>query len=116
MLRLHKRYSIPATLEITKKLTQQYVGPFQIDSKVERLAYRLKIPRDWKIHPFFSVAQLEPVPPPTKDPLFHSYPTHPLPVFVDGDKDSVKSFEVERLLNKRTNRQGRGNSVEYLVR
>lgn len=34
MLQLHKRYSIPATVEITKKLIQQYVGPFHIVEKV----------------------------------------------------------------------------------
>ncbi len=38
ILRLHKGYSIHATLGITKKLAQQYVGPFQIESKVGRLA------------------------------------------------------------------------------
>ena len=30
MLQLHKGYSIPATVGVTKKLTQQYVGPFRI--------------------------------------------------------------------------------------
>ena len=116
ILRLHKEYSIPATLGITKKLTQQYVGPFQIENKVGRLAYKLKIPPDWKIHPVFSVAQLQPAPPPTENLFSRLYPTHPIPVFIDRDTDSVKSFQVERLLNRRTIRRGRGNLVEYLVR
>ncbi len=34
MLRLHKGYSIPATAGVTKKLIQQYVGPFRIVEKV----------------------------------------------------------------------------------
>ncbi len=61
------------------------------------------------------MVQLEPAPPPTEDPFSRPYPTHPPPVFVDKDTDTVKSFEVERLLNRRTMRHGRGNSVEYLV-
>ena len=35
---------------------------------------------------------------------------------VDGDTDDYKSFEIERLLDKRTVRRGRGLSVQYLVR
>lgn len=116
MLRLHKGYSISTALGITKKLTQQYVGSFQIEDKVGRLAYKLKIPPDWKIHPVFSVAQLEPAPPPTEDPFSRPYPTHPPPMFVDGDTDSVKSFEIKHLLNRRIVKRGRSNSVEYLVR
>lgn len=116
MLRLHKGYSIPSTLGVTKKLTQQYVGPFCISEKVGRLAYRLAIPPHWKIHPVFSVAQLEPAPPPSGDPFHRPFPDQPPSVFVDGDIDTVKSFEVERLLNKRTVQRGRGRSTEYLVR
>ncbi len=46
MLKLHKSYSIPSSVGITKKLTQQYVGPFQIVEKVGCLAYRLDISSD----------------------------------------------------------------------
>lgn len=69
MLRLHKGYLIPSTLDVTKKLTQQYVGPFLIKEKMGRLAYKLDIPPDWKIQPILSVAQLEPAPPPNADPF-----------------------------------------------
>ncbi len=43
ILRLHKGYSMPTTLGIMKKLTQQYVGLFQIERKVGQLVYKLKI-------------------------------------------------------------------------
>lgn len=46
ILKLHKSYSIPFSIKVTKKLTQQYVGPFKIVEKVGRLAYRLEIPSD----------------------------------------------------------------------
>lgn len=67
MLRLHKSYSIPSTLGVTKKLTQQYVGLFQIIEHVDRLAYKLEIPTDWKIHLVFLIAQLELAPAPGED-------------------------------------------------
>ena len=44
MLKLHKGYFIPSSAGITKKLTQQYVGPFHILGKVSRLAYKLNVP------------------------------------------------------------------------
>lgn len=100
MLRLHKGYNITATAGVTKKLTQQYVGPFRIVEKVGRLAYRLDVPPDWWIHPVFSVAQLEPAPPPAKDLFVRHFLSNPPPVFVKGNTDRLKSFEVERLLNK----------------
>lgn len=116
MLRLHKGYSIPSSLGDIKKLTQQFVGPFRVLERVGRLAYKLDVPQDWRIYPVFSIAQLEPAPSPAEDPFGHLRPEHPPPVFVEGDTDAVKSFEIDRLLNKRTVKKGRGHAVEYLVR
>lgn len=116
MLRLHKRYSIPRALRITKKLTPQYVGPFQIEDKVGRLAYKLKIPLDWKIHPVFLVTQIELALSPIEDPFSRLYPTHPPPVFIDSDTDLFKSFDIERQLNRSIVKLACDNSIEYLVR
>lgn len=116
LLRLHKGYSIPATAGVTKKLTQKYVGPFCIVEKVSRLAYKLNVSPHWRTHPVFSVAQLEPAPPPAKDPIARLFPSNPPSVFVKGDTNKLKSFEIERVLNKRQVRKGKGQAVEYLVR
>ena len=116
LLWLHKGYSIPALAGVTKKLTQQYVGPFHIMKKVGRLAYRLDVPPDWRIYPVFSVAQLESAPPPAEDPFGRPFPSNLLPVFVEGNTNKVKSFEVEKLLNKWQVRKGKGRAVKYLVR
>lgn len=43
MLKLYKGYSILFSIDVTKKLTQQYAGPFQIVEKVGQLAYKLKV-------------------------------------------------------------------------
>ncbi len=116
MLKLHKGYSIPSSVGITKKLTQQYVGPFRILEKIGRLTYKLDVPNDWRIHPVFSVAQFEPAPAPSEDPFHRPCPQQPSSVFVEGDTDHQKSFEVDCFLNKRTVKKGKGLDIEYLVR
>ena len=111
-IRLHHGYDIPATAVLGPKLSQQYAGPFKILEKVGQLSYRLDLPTHWRIHPVLSVAQLEPAPA-GEDPYRRPRPTHPDSVFVEGDTELVKSFEIERLINKRqTARRG----PEYLVR
>ena len=115
MLKLHKGYLIPSSVGVTKKLTQQYVGPFQVVEKVGRLAYKLEVPSDCRIHPVFSVAQLELAPNPSEDPFRRLRPQQPPSVFVEGDTDKHKSFEIDRLLNKRTVRKGKARAVEYLI-
>ena len=37
-----------------KKLDNKYLGPFKILKKVEKLAYRFKLPNQWKIHNIFN--------------------------------------------------------------
>lgn len=101
LLQLHKGYSIPATMGVTKKLVQQYVGPFQILGKIGRLAYKLNISVDWKVHTVFLVAQLEPSPSLNLDLFSRPFLSQPLLVFVNGNTNTLKLFEVEKLLNKR---------------
>ena len=100
MLKLHKGYSIPFFAGVTKKLTQQYVRLFRVLEKLGRLAYKLDVPLDWKLYPVFWVAKLKPAPSPTDDPFNCPRPHMPPAMFVDGDTNTSKSFEVERLLNK----------------
>ena len=116
MLKLHKGYSILLSVGVTKKLTQQYVGLFRNLEKIGRLAYKLEVPNDWRIHPVFSVAQLEPAPALSEDPFHRPRPQQPPFVFVEGDTDRQKSFEVDRLLNRRTVKKSKGLAIKYLVR
>lgn len=116
MLKLHKGYSIPSSAGVTKKPTQQYVGPFRVLEKVGRLAYKLDVPRDWRVHPVFLVAQLELALPPADEPFHRPRPHMPPSVFVDSDTDVAKSFKIDRLLNKQTVKKCNGRAVEYLVR
>lgn len=100
---------------ITKKLSQQYIDPFEVLRRVDRLAYLLNIPEDWRIYSVFTIAQLEPAPL-SLDPFDRSRPNHPPSVFVKGDTEFFKSYEIDRILNKRTMRKGRGMTTEYLIK
>jgi hypothetical protein len=111
LLRLHKGYNIPTVTN--PKLAPQYVGPFKVLERVGRLAYRLELPGHWQVHPVISIAHLEPSNP---DPYGRPQPDHPDSVHVEGDTEEYKSFEVDRLIDKRiVTRRGKKN-VEYLIR
>lgn len=84
--------------------------------KVGCLTYKLDISSNWQIHPVFSMAQLELAPPSAKDLFKRLFPSNPPLVFVKGNTDRLKSFEIERLLNKRQVKKGKGWAIEYLVR
>ena len=99
---------------MTRELTQQYVGPFQILKRVGRLTYKLEIPDDWLVHPIFNIAQLEPCPSPGSDP-FGRFMQHHIPP-VSTNEDGSINYKIERLLNKRVFKKGKGYSTEYLVR
>ena len=108
-LRLHKGYDIPAA---HRKFGQQYAGPFTILARIGKQAYKLDFPAAWRIHPVISVVHLEPAEN-DDDPFQRARPTRNPPVFVEGDTDEFKSYEIERIMAKRVTRNG---TTQYLVR
>ena len=62
------------------------------------------------------MAQLEPAPDPSEDPFHRPRPEQPPSVFVEGDIDKHKSFEIDRLHNRCKVKKGKGLATEYLVR
>ena len=120
LLRLHRGYDIPATKLTGRKYGLQFVGPFRVVERIGKLAYRLDIPDTWKVHPVFSVAQLEACPDPQDDPYQKDRPVprpdEPPPVFVEGDTPTSKSYELAKILNKRVMKKGRGFATEYLIK
>ena len=76
-----------------------------------KLAYEVKIPENWKVHPVFSIFHLEPAPAPGSDPYHRTLP-EPEPIFMAGDTDRVKSYEIECIIRKKR----RYNKIHYLIR
>ncbi len=112
LLRLHHGYDIPANDALGKKIGQQFTGPFRVVERIGRLAYRLDIPDFWKVHPVFTVAQLEPSPDPASDPFHRPRPTNPDAVNAERE-DLPKEWEVTRVLDSRITGWGR---QQYLLR
>lgn len=50
-----------------KKLLMKYDGPFEIAQKVSPVAYRLRLPASYGIHPVINIAHLETYEPSTED-------------------------------------------------
>lgn len=115
MLQLYKGYNIPTTARITKKLTEQYIGPFRIVKKISCLAYKLDVSSNWRIYLVFSVAQLKPTPPLAKNFFTRFFPSNLLFVFVKSDTHKLKNFEIEKFLNKHQIKKNKGRAIEYLV-
>jgi hypothetical protein len=101
--------SLPSS--ISRKLTARYVGPFLVERVVNPVAYKLKLPASLKIHPVFHVSMLQPWREDAEFPEHQPAQTRPPPVNEDENM-----FKVDRLLDKRARRYGRGQRVEYLVR
>lgn len=115
MLKLYKSYLILLSVGITKKLTRQYVGPFQIKERVDRLVDKLNKLCDWRIYLVFLVVQLEPASGLAEDPFRRPWLEQPPSVFVEDDSDKHKFFEIERFSNKCTVKKDKDLAIEYLV-
>lgn len=90
------------------KLGLQRVGPFLIIAKVGKLAYKLQLPEQWKIHPVISVAQLEPY---KEDPFARQQPPPPA-VTIEGEEE----YELEAIVDSGMRGRGRNRRMHYLVR
>lgn len=65
--------------------------------------------------PCFLGIKLEPASKPFNNPFGCPRPYHHSAVFVDGNIDSLKFFEIDTLLNKQTIKRGKNLTIEYLV-
>lgn len=81
-----------------------------------KFAYFLKLLDHWKIYPVFNITQLEFCPDPKSDPYQRERSEKSSSVFVENDIEDFKSYEFDRLLNKRVIVKGRGFVTEYLIK
>ena len=106
---LLKTHNLKIEKDKTRKFTNKFVGPFKIIEIISTTAYRLELPKTWKIHNVFHIAQLrryhsesefhEPAPPP------------PEPIEVEGELE----LEVEEILDKRVRKYKNKTKVQYKV-
>ena len=114
-LRLHRGYILPVITN--EKLQQQFVGPLRIKRGIGPLAYELDIPPTWKIHPVVSIAHLEPASTQADDPYNRTRPNHPGSVYVEGDTETYKSYELQAILGHRTMKDRASKQKnQYLIR
>ena len=111
-LKLNQGYQLPG--KPNRKVSPQRCGPFPIKRRVGRLAYELDLPPNWRVHPVISIAQLEPDS--TEDPYGRPRPDHPDAVEMEGDTPRWKSYEVERVTDKRYRNYNGKDVAQYLLR
>jgi hypothetical protein len=96
------------TTRPAKKLDDKWFGPFEIQTKINRNAYRLKLPPNFRqVHPVFHVVKLRhhtPNPFPERPTL----PPPPPPDIVDG----IEEFVVEEIVDSRLFR----GKLQFLVK
>jgi len=89
----------------SRKLAPKREGPFEIAEVMGPVAYKLKLPNQWQIHPVFHASLLSP---------YHETDTHgpnfpqPPPDLIEGEEQ----YEVEAIVAHKP--QGRG--YRYLVK
>lgn len=94
-----------------KKLLMKYDGPFEILQKVSPLAYRLRMPESYKMHPVINIAHLEKY---QKSPeKFGERQTKHLNRL---DFKDLPEFEVDKIISERTRKVNKRNRKEYKVR
>jgi hypothetical protein len=97
----------------TRKFQAKFLGPYKVIETVSPTAYRLELPETLKIHPVFHISKLRRYVE-SDEQLFPERTVPPPPPLVFDD-DHVE-YLVEKILDKRTRRIGRGTRTEYLVK
>ena len=91
----------------SRKLSPRRFGPFKITSVISPVAYKLKLPDNWKIHNVFHASLLTPY---SETEIHGSNFLEPPPDLLEGEPE----WEVEEILGSR--RHGRKKQLQFLVR
>ncbi|CDO77784.1 hypothetical protein BN946_scf184609.g1, partial [Trametes cinnabarina] len=98
------------TTRPSKKLSEKFLGPFEIIAKVGTHSYTLRLPDSMRaVHPVFHVSQLEPA---TPNVIPGRVQPPPPPVIVDGEPE----YEISEILDSKLDRRRKTCKLLYLVR
>ncbi len=98
---------------VGRKLLPKYDGPFEIMEVISPVAYRLRLPATYRIHPVINRAFLEAYHPPPAE-FSNNRPKKP---FQREHFDAQPEFEIERIIDERMSRGQRGMRIrKYRVR
>ena len=93
------------SLRPARKLDYVRIGPFEITECINKVSYRVKLPKKYRIHDVFHISLLEPY---RKDPSQKRTKAPPPPIMINQEEEYV----VERIFNSRIYYK----KIQYLVK
>ena len=112
-IKFHHDYDISFTIVFENKYNQQYVKSFRILKRIDKLTYRFDLFNHWRIHSILFIAQLKSCFDSTTNFFNRLRSNYSNFVFVKKNIERVKSYEIEKLINKR---QTKRRESKYLMR
>ena len=116
---IHPRINVPNKSDVQgsgSKLLPKWFGPYPVQHMVGKVAAKLTLPHTMRCHNVFHVALLKPYR--SRDATHELAVSEPPPLSLDSDGTPI--FEVERIVNHRFVKTGRGRTrksvPEYLVK
>ena len=95
----------------SKKLSEKFIGPFEVIAKPDSVSYTLKLQNSMRaVHPVFHISMLEPATPNS----FEGRSLPPPPPVIIQDEEN---YEILEILDSRIDgRRKKSCNVKYLVR
>ena len=98
------------TTQPSKKLTEKYLGPFEVIAQVGTHSFMLRLPDSmWAVHPVFHVSMLKPA----HGNVIPEHTQSPLP---PGEINGELEYKISKILDSKIDKHGKHCNIIYLVR
>lgn len=95
-----------------RKLLMKYDGPFEVIKRISPVAYQIRLPASYGMHPILNIAHLE-----RYEASPAEFGDRPKRDLNRDDFNQLEEFEVERILREKTRRSSNGRKqILYLTR